>query len=323
MASLDLRSVRTHSRRIAAAFALLAALVASLTIAGCSSNKPAAAPTRSNFASPEEAGEALVAAAKTADPAQLAQVLGAGSEPIYKSGDAAEDKAALASFVEKFDRMSRWVTMADGSRVLYIGADNYPFPVRLKKNAAGRWAFDTQSGLDEIVSRRIGRNELLAIDAVQAIANAEELYFKTGHNGNPPHQYSQLIISTPGKHDGLYWKAEGKDVSPLGNVEEFASATVSAAANGQPAVFDGYVIKILTAQGVNVNGGAKSYLVNGKLTGGFAVLAYPAKYQDSGIMTFLLGKGDVVYQKNLGASTATAAAAFDSYNPDNTWVEAE
>ena len=229
-------------------------------------------------------------------------MLGSGSQPIFKSGDATEDKAGLDSFVEKDDRMNRWAALTDGSLVLYIGADNYPFPERLKKNAAGRWQFDTQSGLDEIVSRRIGRNEILTIDAVQAVANAEELYAKTGHDGNPPHQFAQRVISTAGKHDGLYWPStDDKDVSTLGHVKEFANDAIAAAENGKEPVFDGYYIKILTAQGDKADGGAKSYLVNGKLTGGFAVVAYPAKYQDSGIMTFLVSREGVVYQKDLGA----------------------
>jgi hypothetical protein len=309
---------RKNFRRAAVALAMVAACAAF----GCS--KKSEAPSQASYATPEEAGQALVAAAKTADPAQLAKVLGPGSDPLYKSGDAAADKAGTDGFVTQFDKMNRWAVMADGSRVLYIGAENYPFPERLKKNAAGRWAFDQQSALDEIAARRVGKNELLAIDAVGAIGTAEEHYAKTGHDGNPPHLYTQLILSTPGKQDGLYWKADdkAKSLSPLGNVEEFAAEAV-AAGNGQTPVFDGYTIKILTAQGDKAVGGAKSYIVGGKFTGGFAVLAYPAKYGDTGVMTFEMTRDGIIYQKDLGATTATLAAAIDSYNPDSTWVEAE
>ena len=314
MATLSL--TRNNWRRAAVALAMVAACAAF----GCS--KKSEAPAQASYATPEEAGQALVAAAKTGDPAQLAKVLGPGSDPLYKSGDATADKAGLDSFTEKFNAMNRWAAMADGSRVLYIGADNYPFPERLKKNAAGRWAFDQQSALDEIGARRVGKNELLAIDALGAIGTAEEHYAKTGHDGNPPHLYTQLILSTAGKHDGLYWKADDKGVSPLGNIEEFAAEAV-AAGNGQAPVFDGYTIKILTAQGDKAPGGAKSYLVAGKFTGGFAILAYPAKYGDTGVMTFEMTRDGIIYQKDLGAATATTAAAIDSYNPDSTWVEAE
>jgi hypothetical protein len=314
MATLAL--TRNTWRRAAVTFAMAAACAAF----GCS--KKSEAPSQASYATPEDAGQALVAAAKTADPAQLEKVLGPGSDPLYKSGDATADKAGLDSFIQKFNAMNRWAAMADGSRVLYIGADNYPFPERLKKNSAGRWAFDQKSALDEIAARQVGKNELLAIDAVGAIGTAEEHYAKTGHDGNPPHLYTQIILSTPGKHDGLYWKADDKGVSPLGNIEEFAAEAV-AAGNGQTPVFDGYTIKILTAQGDKAVGGAKSYMVGGKFTSGFAILAYPAKYGDTGIMTFEMTRDGIIYQKDLGASTAQTASAIDSYNPDSTWVEAE
>ncbi len=232
------------------------ALIAAFAVVGCGPKKSSESggAAQSSYATPEEAGQALLAASKSGDAGQLKQVLGAAAQPIFNSGDANEDKTALSDFVTKYDRMNRWAALVDGSRVLYIGADNYPFPVRLKKSADGRWTFDAQSGLDEIVTRRIGKNELLAIDAVSAIANAEELYAKTGHDGNPAHLYTALIFSTAGKHDGLYWKADDKGVSPLGNVEEFAAEAVAAAASGQQPIFDGYYIKILTAQGDHAQG---------------------------------------------------------------------
>jgi hypothetical protein len=310
----------TPSRKNFRCGALALAMVGACAVAGCS--KKSEAPAQASYATPEEAGQALVAAAKTGDPAQLAQVLGPGTDPLYKSGDATADKAGTDGFVTQFNKMNRWAAMADGSRVLYIGAENYPFPERLKKSAAGRWTFDQQSALDEIAARRVGKNELLAIDAVGAIGTAEEHYAKAGHDGNPPHLYTQLILSSAGKHDGLYWKADDKGVSPLGNIEEFAAEAVTAG-NGQTPVFDGYTIKILTAQGDKAPGGAKSYLASGKFTGGFAILAYPAKYGDTGVMTFEMTRDGIVYQKDLGASTATTAGAIDSYNPDSTWVEAE
>lgn len=293
---------------------------------GCSRTKrsaePAVVPT--SFSSPDEAGKALLAASQSGDPNQLTKILGPASQPIVSSGDASEDQAGRQSFVEKYNRMNRWVTLNDGSDVLYIGADNYPFPVPLKKDASSRWRFDGASGVDEILSRRIGKNELLAIDAVAAMANAQELYYKTGHDGNPAHVYAQQVISTAGKHDGLYWPSpDGKVASPLGRVEEFASDAVAAAASGKQPEFDGYYVAILTAQGEKAKGGSKSYLVNGKLTGGFAFIAYPVKYGDSGIMTFILSREGTVYQKDLGDKSGEIAAATKEYNPTDGWVPAE
>ncbi len=303
-------------------------LVSSLGVAGCSSATKSTATQgasqQPSYATPDEAGKALLAASKSGDANQLTQVLGPGSQPIINSGDPNEDKAGLQAFIEKYDRMNRWVALNDGSEVLYIGADNYPFPVRLKKDSTSRWKFDGASGVDEILSRRIGKNELLAIDAISAMANAQEAYYKTGHDGNPAHVYAQQLISTPGKHDGLYWPStDEKEISPLGKVEEFAADAVAAAASGKQPEFDGYRIAILTAQGDKAKGGAKSYLVNGKLVNGFAFIAYPVKHGDSGIMTFILSREGTVYQKDLGATTTDVAAGMKEYNPTDGWEPAE
>jgi hypothetical protein len=322
-----MRPAKTHSVRMNLwSLAAVAALAISFA-AGCSSTKKsteAPAGEQTSFATPEEAGKALLAASQSGDANKLAQILGPGSQPIVTSGDPNEDKAGLQSFVEKYNRMNRWALLNDGSEVLYIGADNYPFPVRVKKDASSRWRFDGASGADEILTRRIGKNELLAIDAISAMANAQEIYYKTGHDGNPAHVYAQQLISTSGKHDGLYWpSSDEKDASPLGKVEEFAPDAVAAAASGKQPELDGYYILVLTGQGDKAKGGARSYLANGKLTGGFAFIAYPVKHGDSGIMTFLLSREGTVYQKDLGDQTAALAAAPKEYNPTDGWVPAE
>jgi Protein of unknown function (DUF2950) len=299
-------------------------LLAVLCTASCSVNKPAettASPTPTVFATPDEAGKALQTAAKAKDQSGLAKIMGPGSEAILHSGDAAEDQATLDSFVAKYDRMNRWVTMTDGSKVLYIGADNYPFPIPLATDASSKWHFNAKAGEDEILARRIGRNELLAIDAVSAIANAEEIYYQKPHDDNPAHRYTSLIISSPGKQDGLYWDVpEGQGFSPLGKLNDFAKATPITPSE---TAFDGYSFRILSAQGDKAKGGAKSFVVNGKMTGGFAVIASPVKYQDSGIMTFILSREGTVFQKDLGTNTSAAAASIMDYNPTADWTPAE
>ena len=220
--------------------------------------------------------------------------------------------------------MNRWVPMKNGSQILYIGADNYAFPIPLVKDSAGKWHFDFAAGQQEITTREIGRNELLAIDAVSAIAGAEDKYFEKGHDGNPAHQYTQIIVSGPGKQDGLYWDAsKTQDPSPLGKLSDFATSPISPLGPGEPQVLDGYSLRILAAQGAKAKGGAKSYMVNGKMTGGYAVLASPVTYEKTGVMTFIVGKDGVVYQQDLGAKTGELAAAIKDYNPTDGWMAAE
>jgi hypothetical protein len=286
-------------------------LLAVLCTASCSVKKPAettASPSPTVFTTPDEAGQALQSAARAKDESGLAKIMGPGSDAILHSGDTAEDQATLESFVAKYDRMNRWVTLTDGSKILYIGADNYPFPVPLATDASSKWHFNTKAGEDEILARRIGRNELLAIDAVSAIANAEELYYQKPHDDSPAHQYTSLIISTSGKQDGLYWDApEGQDLSPLGKLGDFAKAT---SIRPTETVFDGYSFRILSVKG-------------NQMTSGFAVIASPVRYQDSGIMTFILSREGTVYQKDLGPNSSAAAASIKDYNPTADWIRAE
>ncbi len=249
--------------------------------------------TQQTFSTPEQAGQALRAAAGAGDQSTLAQILGADSKAILSSGDAVADKVALASFVAKYDRMNRWVTMTDGSRFLYIGADNYAYPIPLEQNSSGQWYFNTAAGRDEILARRIGKNELLAIDAVSAMANAEEIYFKIG-------RYTDKILSTPGKQDGLYWEAPAdQPPSPLGRLSEFANDVVTSTQPGAAPIFDGYSFRIITGQGKS-----------------FTIVASPVTYGDSGVMTFVLSKDGQVYQKDLGPnSTAITSDPIGGWTP--------
>jgi hypothetical protein len=307
----------SYKRESILSMALL--VLAVISLAGCTRKAATQSQQQPTYATPAAAGEALQQAAKNGDSAGITTILGPGSDALVYSGDKTEDQKTVAVFVAKYNRMHRWTRMTDGSQILYIGADNYPFPISLAQNNASQWYFNTPAGKIEILARRIGRNELLAMDASYAIGRAQQQYFNTAIDGKPKKQYAQIILSSQGKKDGLYWKASANEpVSPLGRVEEFAD--VETQAGGQTQVFDGYTFRILTAQGHNAKGGAKSYLKDGKLTDGFAVIASPVKYRDSGVMTFLLGPDGTLLEKDLGANTVTAAAAIENYNPDNTWT---
>jgi hypothetical protein len=310
--------------RLVAPVLLLAILFVILGYAGKSADAAAEAESQATFTTPAEAGQALRAAAQTDDEGALARVLGPDSKAILSSGDAGEDKQAIASFIAKYDQKHRWVTMTDGSQALYIGADNYPYPIPLAQDSSSRWYFDTPAGEEEILARRIGKNELLAIDALSAIGNAQDLYFQRAHHGSPAGQYAQKILSSPGKQDGLYWEAPADQLSsPLGRLNDFPKGVIISTPQGAAPIFDGYSFRVLTAQGNAAPGGGKSYIVDGKTTGGFAVLASPVIYGDSGIMTFMLSREGVVYQKDLGPMTADIAASINSYNPDQGWTPVE
>jgi len=276
----------------------------------------------STFQSPDDAGAALAQAAKTADLDALTRILGPDAKVLILAGDAETDKAAMDIFVAKYQRMNRWVDMTDGSRVLYIGADNFAFPVPLVKDSSGRWYFDGAAGVREIRAREIGKDELLTIDACYAIAKAQEMYYAS--KGDSP-EYARRIVSTSGNQDGLYWPApESQDpTSPLGHLSKFPKTSLASVPADESLTIDGYTLRILTGQGGNAPGGAMSYVVDGKMTGGFAVLAVPVKYGETGIMTFMIGPEGIVYERDLGPDTAKVAASIQQYDPDDNWSPVE
>ncbi len=250
-------------------------------------------------------------AAKSGDQAALLAIFGPEGKDVLFSGDPVKDKNNLEDFVAAYGQMNRWVPIKAGGKMLIIGADNYPFPIPLGPNPAGQWIFDTAAGKDEILARRIGKDELTAIAACVDIARAEQQYFSQTHDGDKVKQYAQQLGSDEGKQNGLYWHVpEGQTPSPLGLLGDFAKAAGYTNTGDKPQPFDGYYFRILTKQGAKAPGGAKDYIVNGKMTGGFAILAYPAEYRNSGIMTFIVGKDGVVYQKDLGENTSTLAQAL-------------
>jgi len=278
------------------------------------------ATTQMTFQSPAEAATALAQAAKNTDESALTKVLGGEAKALITSGDSESDRAAMQQFFSKYLQMNRWVDMTDGSRVLYIGADNFAFPVPLAKSAAGAWYFDAVAGAQEIRAREIGKNELLAIDAVAALANAEQSYSANNDSG----EYARRIISTPGKQDGLYWPtSDSLGISPLAQLEEFPKSSLASMSPEQPLVIDGYTLRILSAQGDDAPGAAQNYIVNGKMTGGFAILATPAKYGETGIMSFMLGRDGFVYERDLGPDTTKIAATLQEYNPNDNWSRIE
>ncbi len=300
-------------------FALLA-LVISLASCNKSPEKPAAMEAiQKTFASPEDAAKSLAEAAKAGSHDALIAVFGPGSQDVIFSGNTIEDKTNFDNFTAAYATMNRWRKQTDGSEVLYLGADNNPFPIPLKKNGAGQWYFDTAAGKDEILSRRIGDNELAAMDVVAAMAAAQTEYFSQHRDGVK--QYAQKFISDEGKQNGLYWKSpEGQPKSPLGPLAAYAAATEGfnpVAGKQQP--FHGYFYRILTKQGTDAKGGAKDYVVNGKMTGGFAFVGYPEKYGDTGLTTFIINQNGIVYEKNLGKDTAEMAKAMEEFNPDKSW----
>ena len=269
------------------------------------------------FQSPADAGAALVQAAKNGDDAALGQILGVKTKVLLNTGDKETDQAALESFAAKYDKVNRWVDMMDGSRVLYIGADNFAFPVPLAKNSSGKWYFDAVAGAEETRARDIGRNELLTIDACSALTDAQNAYFAIGGDSA---EYARKIISTAGKEDGLYWPASGKEtLSPLANLSQFPRSSVAKLSADELFVLDGYKFRVLTAQGNDASGGARNYIMNGKMTAGFAILATPVQYAETGIMTFITGPDGAVYEQDLGPDTAKIATSIQEFNPTDDW----
>ena len=294
-------------------------MAASVLLASCNkTERPASEQVvQKTFASPEDAGAAVVAAAKSGDPGALIAIFGPDSTGVLFTGDTVRDQDNLKGFAASYDQLHRWGNLKAGGKVLYTGADNFPFPIPLDKNSSGQWSFDTAAGKDEILARRIGRGELTAIAACGAAAIAQDQYFSKAK------QYAQQFASDQGKQNGLYWPAaEGQPQSPLGPLGDFAKALGYSNAGDKPQPFNGYYYRILTKQGTTAKGGAKDYIVDGKMTGGFAILAYPVEYRNTGIMTFIIGKDDVIYQKDLGEKTTDQGAAMTEYNPGEGWSPA-
>lgn len=305
---------------------------------------PAAAPAQmknaammqTTFASPEEALQALVSSVKEKDHSSLAKLYGSDYKELL-SGDPVEDEADLNSFATAIRESARLQKVDDSNYVVVVGNDNWPAPIPLV-NRDGKWLFDTSAGVEEVLNRRIGENELSAIQTCRAYAVAQWEYYTEGdwdHDGVA--EYAQKLFSTPGKQDGLYWEtAEDEKPSPLGKLIAAARAegyggeakTPGNAGKGgsekegvaeERAPYHGYYLKILTSQGAHAPGGKFSYIINGNMIAGYALVAYPAKWGNSGVMTFIVNQQGRVYEKNLGTETAKLASAMTEYNPSPSW----
>ena len=289
--------------------------ITALVVAGCFAPRVSAQEHgQKTFASAEEACHALVMATESNDEKAMIAILGPDEKQIVSSGDENDDAQSRGTFVKKYDEMHRVVKEPDGTSTLYIGAENWPTPIPLV-NKGKIWYFDAEGAKREILLRRIGRNELSTIRVCQELAAAQKEYFGK-HN-----EYAQKSESDSGQQDGLYWKeADGQAKSPVGPLVAAALVESSAkSSTGEAAPFRGYYYRILTRQGKDAPGGAKNYVVNGKMTDGFAFVAYPAEYRSSGVMTFLVSQDGAVYEKDLGKKSEALAKGMKEFNPDTSW----
>ena len=278
----------------------------------------AAAPQKS-FPSPEEAVKSLVAAVRANDIKEMMAILGPGSKEVVSSGDDMADRVGREKFLKAYDQKNRLQEQSPDKMTLCTGDDDWPMPVPIVKKGT-KWVFDIQKGKQEILNRRVGRNELHIIEVLHAYVDAQHEYATKDCRGAGAVEFAQKLVSTEGKRDGLYWEAkEGADQSPLGPLVAQASKEGYANANLSP--FHGYYLKTLMGQGKHAKGGAYNYVVKGKMILGFALVAYPAEYGNSGVMTFMVNQEGTIYQKKLGKETKRRAEAMKIFDPDKTWTK--
>jgi hypothetical protein len=283
----------------------------------------AAAPKPLVFATPEDAAAALANAVRAQNPDALVATVGPGSKSWIFSGDKVADRAGWKHFLELYDAKHAIEKSGDGKAIVTVGDDAWPFPAPVVKTPAG-WQFDAEAGRDEVLRRRVGRNELDTIQTLLAVVDAQRDYARADYDKDGFTTYAKRFRSSPGKKDGLYWPvAAGEPESPLGHLMAEATDEGYSQSAAAPTPYHGYLFRILTAQGPAAHGGALDYLVRGKLFGGFAVIAWPAKYANSGIMTFIVNHEGIVYQRDLGEQTATRVAKIKTFNPDKNWKRAQ
>lgn len=310
------------SGKIHAALLLLLSMLVAL--AGGVPAQAASARTQKSFASPQAAVEALVRALKKNDTGQLVAIFGSGSRKIISSGDPIADKTDRERIVRLSEEKIAVEGAESGKAVLSLGNEGYPFSIPLVKKGKV-WRFDAAAGKEELLNRRIGRNELGVIEIMRAYVDSQREYAEEDRNGNGTREFAQKFRSAPGKRDGLYWEVkEGEQESPLGPlVAKAESEGYAKSKRGDKTPYHGYLFKILKGQGKDAPGGAFDYLVNGRMILGFAMLAYPAQYGSSGVMSFMVNQNGVVYQKDLGKESARLAASMTFFNPDPSWKKVE
>jgi hypothetical protein len=272
------------------------------------------------FSSPEDAAAGLATAVKTGTTRAILKVLGRGAEDVVESGDSVADKETRERFLSAYDAKHFIKAEENKKAMLILGADEFPFPIPLVNSESG-WKFDTAAGRLEILYRRIGRNELDAIQACLAFVDAQNEYAEKDRTGEGVGVYAQRIVSNPGKKDGLFWR-DDRDPSPLGELAAKASSE-GYKVDGHGAPYHGYFFRIMRGQGSDAPGGALNYIVKRKMIGGFALIAYPAEYGNSGVMSFMVNHAGTVYQKDLGRSTEFLAKRIVLFDPDQTWKKVD
>ena len=283
----------------------------------------AAQPKQKSFGTPDAAVEALVKALRDGSEKELLAIFGPGSEPLISSGDKVDDRDRREEFVRRYGEANHLVQAGDKKFVVHVGKNDWPFPIPIVK-AGENWRFDTKQGKEEILHRRIGENELGAIQTCLAIVDAQREYAAVDRNGDGLLEYAQKFGSDKGKKNGLYWEVkEGEEQSPLGPLAAVAQKQGYSTKREKPQPYLGYYYRILKAQGKDAPDGAYDYIVKGKMIGGFALVAYPAKYASSGVMSFIVNQDGVVYQKDLGRNTEKTAQAMKLFNPDSSWKKVE
>jgi len=298
---------------------LLNRLLAVLLFASLLFARMASAAEQKTFATPTDAVQALYKAAEDGNQEEMLAVLGDDGKDLVYSGDAVQDQNSMQSFVKSYKAKHALTIQDNNTRILQVGVNDWPMPIPIVKDN-GKWRFDTTAGKEELLYRRIGHNELGAIAACRGYIDAQKDYAAVGHDGLPAGIYAQKLTSDPGKQNGLYWETkENEPTSPAGPMLAQADDEGYGTGAGKGTPYHGYLYRVLKAQGSAAKGGAKSYLSDGKLTGGVALLAFPAQYKVSGVMTFIINQNGVVYQKDLGEKTPDLAVAVTEYNPDSTW----
>jgi hypothetical protein len=273
------------------------------------------------FTSPDEAVKMLITSAKENDPKKLMEILGPEAEPIIESGDSVEDNKIREKFVKAYEEGNKLEKTSDTKYTLIVGKTDWAFPIPLMKNG-NNWYFDTPAGKEEILNRRVGRNELATIQSMLAYVDAQREYYLNNHPKDKLPNYAKKILSSPNLRDGLYYPVkEGEPPSPLGKL--YATASTEGYGKKQKTdaqnSYHGYYYKILTSQGKDAPNGAYDYVIDGRMVGGHALIAWPATYGNSGVMTFMVSHDGVVYQKNLGPDTKIKAPQIKVFNPDKTW----
>lgn len=306
--------MRIESRKVTSAFALVVTLVLALV-------RMAPAAEQQTFESPQQAVDAFLAAAREGDVAKLTAIFGPDSDALFDSGDEVADAAARGRFVSAAQKDTELVPHGDEMIEVVVGDNHWPLPIPLVKTN-GAWHFDTAEGKEELVNRRIGSNELSAIDVCHAFVDAQLAYASKDRDGDGVKEFAQKIRSDPGTQDGLFWKAADfkGEASPIGPLAATAAEEGYRLKNSGPTPYHGYYFRLLKAQGAHAPGGKTSYLVGKNMTRGFALVAVPAEYGSSGVMTFLINRNDILFQKDLGKDTARLAADISAYDPDDTWT---